>query len=124
MVDKFIQILRTLEAEKGTMVFFGIFKMDEITEKWTVIVSANWATEGSLEDFRYVLDKIKLVLTHEELATIARIGVYSCKEHLIDLLLNFTPGSRIQEQQVNGNLIHDGYVLASDRNIEAEVVPI
>ncbi|MBI4087099.1 hypothetical protein HY416_03945 [Candidatus Kaiserbacteria bacterium] len=126
MVEKFEKILEKIKSEKGPLTFFGIFKMDELTDKWSVLLSATWASEHSkrIEAFEYLLDLLRKNLTSEEARSIARIGVFSNDEHLIDLLLNFQKGSRIREQSINGNIIHDGYVLEANRIVESEIVPI
>ncbi len=116
MVEKFQKILNKIQSEKGSVVLFGIFKMDEFTDKWSVVFSAQWALgENKNTAFAYLIDLIKSNLNSEESDSIARVGISQPDEHLMDLLLNFKTGTRIQEQAVNGNIIHDGYILASNR---------
>lgn len=124
MVEKLQSIIGEIRAEKGEITFFGLFKMDELTDKWSVLFCASWMNPESFEDFKYFADKLKAVLTTEESATIARIGLFSEDEHLMQLMLNYKSGARICDQQVNGNLIHDGYVLVSNKEIESRFVPI
>ncbi len=116
MVDKFQTILERIIRERNSVVFFGIFKMDELTDKWSVLLAANWLSDNNRDEgFAYVKDLMTEVLTIEERSQIARIGIFPVTEHLIELFLNYRAGFRIQEQQINGNIIHDGFVLASNR---------
>jgi len=114
MVEKFQIILNRILEEKNEVTLFALLKMDEFTDKWSILVCANWLDENS---FSYLSNLLKSVLNEEESKTIARIGIFSEDDHLIDLLLNYKTGSRIQEQKVNGNLIHDGYIIYSNRII-------
>lgn len=119
MVEKFKKILEKISNEKGEVNFFGIFKMDEFTDKWSVVFCAEWLEKNKTSDFfDYFIKLIRKNLTDDESKTIARVGLFSIDEHLIDLLLAHKADSRIQDQPVNGNIIHDGYVLASNRNIK------
>ena len=58
MVEKFKLILAEIKRTKGEVFLFGIMKMDEITDKWSVILSAPWASEGSEDSFKYLFDLI------------------------------------------------------------------
>ena len=125
MVDKFQKILESIRSEKGEVTFLGIFKMDEFTDKWSLLLSAEWITNEKRDDFfKYFTALIRKTLNEDEAKSIARVGLFPTDEHLIDLLLNYKTGTRIQEQTVNGNVIHDGYVLASNRNLEPHIVPL
>ena len=50
MVEKFKTILTTIQQEKGQVSFFGIFRMDEVLDKWTVILSAPWSSETTKKE--------------------------------------------------------------------------
>ncbi len=125
MVDKFQQILERIMRENGEVIFFGIFKMDEFTDKWSVLLSAEWLTEDKRGAFFSSFTSIiKEALSEEEAQSIARVGLFSVDDHLIDLLLNYRTGSRILEQPINGNVIHEGYILVSNRKVESRLVAV
>lgn len=117
MVDKFNNILQIIEVGKGAVTLFVILKMDEYTDKWTVIISAPW-TDNSPEIFNYLFGIVKSNLTPEEAATIARIGIFNRDEHIVELFLNYQTGSKITEDtKLNGNLIHEAYIIKSDKSV-------
>jgi hypothetical protein len=125
MVTKFKTILSEMRAERGSVDLFALLKMDEFTDRWTVLLSADWAKEGDFESFKYVHDLIGRNITAEEMATIARFGVFARTNHLVELLMKYKSDSRIVEEKVNGNVIHDGYILGSGEAEDMiEVVPI
>jgi len=114
MVEKFNTILQEIEKTKGKVNLLALLKMDELTDKWTVILSASWIIEGDAEIFKYVVESIKKGISAEEMATIARIGLFKKSERLVELLLRYNVGAHIVNEQINGNLIHDGYIVASN----------
>ncbi|MCX6706040.1 MAG: hypothetical protein NTV24_02955 [Candidatus Woesebacteria bacterium] len=116
MVDKFKKILSRIIEEKGTVTVFAVLKMDEFVDKWTVIFSAPWSIPTTLEtDFEYIRKLLREELTEEERSLIARIGIFPKDEHLINLILQLKSETTITEDtKLNGNVIHEGYVLASN----------
>lgn len=118
MVDKFRTILEKIKSEKGNVNIFAILKMDEFTDKWTVLLSAPWITEETLkENFLYLRELLVSTFSFEEMTMIAKIVVSTNDEHIIQELLNFKPESIISsDQQINGNLVHEAYILASESN--------
>jgi hypothetical protein len=118
MVEKFKTILVKMIGEKGNVTFFGIMKMDDLVDKWSVILCAPWATESNHDEtFRYVLDLIKNNLEPTELNSVARISIFSKEEHLIQLLLQFKKDAVVENQKINGNIIHQAYILESNQEI-------
>ncbi len=119
MVDKFKTILSKIQKEKGDVYFFGLFKMDEFLEKWTVLLSASWLSEATKkEDFEYVRNLIFSSLSSEEISTIARLGLLPKEDRLIQLLLKYQNDTEItSETKLNGNTLHQGYVIISNPNL-------
>ena len=116
MVEKFKKILAQIVREKGSVTFFAIVKMDDLVDKWSVVLCAPWATEATHDaTFRYILDLIKNNLEVSEQNSIARISLFSRDEHLIQLLLQFKKDTVIENQKVNGNIIHQAYILESNQ---------
>lgn len=119
MVDKFKTILSIIIKEKGEVSFFGILKMDELLEKWTVLLSAAWSSEATKKgDFEYIRNLILKTLNSEEISNIARLGILSKDTHLIQLLLKYQSDTEItSDTKLNGNIVHAGYIIASNPNL-------
>ena len=118
MVEKFKTILTEIKRSKGEVALFALMRMDELTDRWTIILNAPWAKEGDTEIFRYILNLIKSNLSQEEFSTIARIGIFSKTDHFIELLLKYNSGTSITNEKINGNQIHEGYILESNPELE------
>ena len=120
LIERFKNILSALENKRGKVSFFALLKMDDITDKWTVLLSAPWVNDSDREEIFFELRTLILEnIDKSELSLIARFGIFNKREHLIELLLdNFSSGEYIsQDHQVNGNVIHEGYILASNKNL-------
>ncbi|HTE48384.1 MAG TPA: hypothetical protein VK675_00560 [Candidatus Paceibacterota bacterium] len=116
MVEKFRKILESIKKEKGEINLFALMKMDELADKWTLILSASWAKEGDTNTFKYILNSIKSVLSPEEITSIARVAIYPKTSHLIELLLKYNNGTTIVNESINGNQVHEGYIIESNVN--------
>lgn len=115
-------ILGDLTRECGIAVsFFAAFKMDDITDKWSIAVAV--ATDGhDLVDkkktiFTKLVELFAKYIDEDERASIARIGTFSVNDHLIKLLIEkYESGHVVKEdERVNGNIIHEGFVIRSNK---------
>jgi len=120
MVEKFRQILEEIKKQKGDVYLFAILKMDEFTDKWSVILSAPWINNNNVrENFVFLREIMIRNFSNEEMASIATLGVFTKDEHIIEELLKYKEGTMINEQvKINGNIIHEAYILASNSNLQ------
>jgi hypothetical protein len=119
MVEKFKNILNMVIKNKGAVTLFAILKMDDLTDKWSIVITAPWINDKNHnETFEYLRDLIVKELSLEESASIARIGIFPRYEHVVEALLKYKEGSVIQtDEKINGNIVHEAYILASDGSI-------
>lgn len=119
MVEKFKEILTKIIEKKGRVTLFAILKMDDLTDKWSVVLCAPWATEDTLkENFNYLRSLILDTFNEEERATIARMIIYQKNKHIVEQLLQYKQDAVISEAvSLNGNLIHQAYILASNPDL-------
>ena len=117
MASKYKHIHELFVEQNGNqpVTLFAILKMDELVDRWSILVSASWITADNRKTyFSSLINLLQNELSSEELNEIARIVFYSPEEHLIELFLdNFESGQHIKEDaRVNGNVIHEGYIIA------------
>lgn len=117
MKEKFKKILASLTTKgRSPVALFAVLKMDELQDRWTIIY-ANEAETLTEEEknaiFVELLTEVKKELTPEELAQIAKIGVLGLNDHLTQSLLKFKSDQTIISQKVNGNFVHEGYIIMS-----------
>lgn len=113
MVEKFKQILEKLK-EKGEVSLFAVIKMDELADRWSIAISADWALEDRKKSFNEIFDIFTSVLNKEEWELIARIGLFDKNDHIAKVFLQFKEGTEIKEvTQINGFTVYEAYILAS-----------
>ena len=104
-----------MDKKGGTpVVLFAVLKMDDLADKWTVVYadeSETLDTENRKKIFGNLLDEIKKELSADDINLIARVGVFTAKDHLIESLLRYQTGAKISNEKVNGNFVHDGYII-------------
>ena len=99
---------------------FAVLKMDELIDKWSVLLAADWITEDNRkENFNLLADVLTKTLDDKEIYEIARVGVFGTNFHLAELFLEkFQTGQHIKEDaQINGNVIHEGYILICEKTV-------
>ena len=118
MVEKFQTILTELVHRHGPVYLFGIMQMDELADKWTIVLSAPWVTAVN---YQIVFEEIRKLLvgqlTNEELSSIARLGIWMPTDHFIELLLKYQAGTEINNQKINGNMVYKGYIIESNPSL-------
>ncbi len=120
MVEKFKAILNSIEKERGDVAIFALLKMDEFIDKWTVVISASWATDDNRSEvFEMIRKKIIEILMPPEVNEIARIAIFPIDEHLIQELLQFKSDTVIENRKINGNDVHSAYIIKSEESVSA-----
>jgi hypothetical protein len=118
MVEKLKKVLAELNLNHKQLWLFAMLKMDEIVDKWSLIVSAPWISDDSRSnDFEYIIGLLKKELTGEELSTIARLVLLDKDDHLVEELLKKNTGDSVKEEAVNGNVVHDGIIIESNKDL-------
>lgn len=122
MVDKFLKIIREIKDVKGDVELFAILKMDNITDKWSVICAANWINETNRrEQFSFILNIMDKFLSIEEKTSIARVGLMPMDNYFTESFMsafNITEAVRpvyVKSTQVNGSYIEEGYIFECHR---------
>ncbi len=118
-IRKFKEILVDLE-KRGTVFLLAILKMDDATDKWTVVLSAEWLkTTTQLEAFSIIRSKLLDKLNEQERSTIARIGIFTEDDHLVEMMVDKHRADEYIDnvEKINGNLVHEGYVFAAQNPI-------
>lgn len=105
-----------IRDDNHDVLLFAILKIDEISDRWSVVYSEPQANteEQRKEIFVYLVNKLIANLNEEENRSIARVVVYPSDDHLVENLLKFKANYQIKESTpINGNIVHEGYILAS-----------
>ena len=119
MVNKIKGILERLRAENKPVWVAALLKMDDLVDRWALILSAPWINAQNREqEFTQIHALLRSELSHDELVSIVRFGIFDKDDHLVSQLLSRPTDSRIQEEQLNGNLVHEGIILESNPELQ------
>lgn len=118
--DNYKKVLDEFRESNGDkhVMLFAVLKMDELVDKWSVLVCIDWINEDNHKDvFSSVITSLQNNLGKEELSEIARVLFYTPDEHLMELFFDkFSTGQHIREDaKVNGNIVHEGYIVLVDK---------
>lgn len=98
LVDKFKSMAKEIADERGELSLFALF-LREDAEKWDLIVAAPWVNTDSLEDYKYIADKLKHDLKVSELLSISRIVLLDIYDSLVQTINNYCsvkPGGSLE----------------------------
>ena len=118
MVEKIKKVIDILAADNKPVWLAALLKMDEFVDKWSLIISAPWInTQNIQESFEKITDLLKRELDSGEISTIARVGLLPKSEHLAEELLTKQEGVLLKDAQINGNKVHEGYIIVAKPNL-------
>jgi len=90
MLEKYANIAQTLIQEKGPFKLFALLELSNMACEWDVVLSASWLPgNDKMESLRFIVDKIRAVLTHQEYLKIARVILLDVNEPFVKELQNF-----------------------------------
>ncbi len=113
MVEKLEKVYEKYAAQAADVVVFALFKMDDVVDRWSVIVATqdSKTQDERRVEFDKLADLLKKNLEPSELRDIARVSFLDAKTHLVEELLKYQSGSDLARQQINGNYIYEGRVI-------------
>jgi hypothetical protein len=126
MVEKLKIVMGQFEERFGTLNVFAILKMDELVDKWTLMVSSASIDAAIKEEtkrreiFDSLFDQLTAVLSQEESASLGRIWFAITTNHVIQILIRDYKVSageevkKITDAKINGNTVHEGVVLRAE----------
>jgi uncharacterized Ntn-hydrolase superfamily protein len=111
MVEELNPLVKQIKSNKQILLF-ALLKMDEVTDRWTVIVSGDGLE--SIDDRKPLFEyMVKTLNEHQETLKkhdVARIGIFPLSSHLIEDLRKHAEGEEIENEKANGNFIHKGHI--------------
>lgn len=123
MVENIKKVASELTQRRNDVCLFAILKMDDLVEKWSVVISGSWEdTEDKRKEvFSTIQELMSTYLTVDERGSVARIAIYPMDDNLIRNLVNFSKGALIENQKINGNFVFKGFVLESSGNTDSGI---
>ena len=73
IVDKLVEIEKETSEEKGEYDFFALFLRENSSDKWDILVAANWIDNNKEEALKYLAKIFQNSFNQNELLSISRI---------------------------------------------------
>jgi len=87
-LEKFKSMAKEIADERGELALFALF-LREDTEKWDLVVAAPWVKTDSMEDYKYMADKLKQYLEISYLLSISRIVLLDISDSIVQIINNY-----------------------------------
>jgi HEPN domain-containing protein len=119
-LNNYIELGKEIEKEKGEFTLYALLERENNPNRWDILMAAPWVGEGSLEETRYVVERMSKVLSPEERTAVSQIALLRPDEPVVqEILQRYTPVDRstgifyppLDNIYLNGILILRGYVL-------------
>lgn len=86
IAKKLMNVAKTLKSGRGELELFGLF-LREDSDLWDVVIAAPWLRAAGRDSFDFVANKLREVLTDEELIGLSRIVILEHGEAVLTSLL-------------------------------------
>lgn len=73
IVEKLARVEREVALEKGEFNFFAVVLREDAPDLWDLLVAAPWIEMDKKAAIKYIADRVRSVLTPEELMNLSRI---------------------------------------------------
>ncbi len=118
MVERLKKILKEIEKRNGPVRLFAFLEMDDMADRWTLIISAAWIREANrFKKFKEVMALLRKNFNGEELSSFARVVLMPKEDHLVHELLKKKTGYHITDEKINGNMVQTGEIIKSDATL-------
>lgn len=119
LIEKITAIEKQGSEEKGEYNLFALFLREDSSNKWDILVSANWIDENKEKALKYLAEKIQKALSKDELSQISRIVIIEKDNPSLPSLqqtINIEHGSaEIKDSNIFGLQIKHAFLITSKK---------
>lgn len=120
LVEKLKLIEKETSAERGKYDLFALFLREDSSNKWDILVSANWIHDHKEDSLKYLSQKIQKSFTQNELSQISRIVIIEENNPALPALqqtISIEHGAaEIKDSNLFGLQIKHAYLITSRRS--------
>ncbi len=90
LLEKYATIAQMITQEKGPFKLFALFKREDFPWEWDIVLSAQWLPgEKKMDALRFIFDKIRPVLNHDEFLNISKLVLLDINEPFVKAVQTF-----------------------------------
>ncbi|OQY56398.1 MAG: hypothetical protein DRR08_31480 [Candidatus Parabeggiatoa sp. nov. 2] len=129
LLEKYATIAQTITVDKGPFKLFALFKREYFPWEWDVVLSAPWLPGDKKRDaYRFIFDKIRVILNHEEFINISKLVLLDINEPFVKELQSFLEEHHnpktLANIEINGVEIREGLMIISPVSpLQQEILP-
>jgi len=117
---KLQKIENSISKEKGNFELFALFLREDASNKWDLLISADWARENKRKALTYMSTKIRQALTDKELLMLSRVIILNKDDIALDALrgaVQVEHGlAEISDSNFLGLAIKHAYIITSKKH--------
>ncbi len=122
LVDKLIRIEKHLSSKKGPFDLFGLILRVELSDKWDLLVAADWIENNFDQSLRLISRELTKKLSSEELSAISKVVLLSVFDPRVKSVQKAIETEHRDAELVNvdlfGFFVDHGYLITSKRRID------
>src|SRR5690349_21338258 len=119
LLDKFIQLERSLSKEKGDFALFALFLREDAVDKWDLILASPWIEEDRKAALSEITKRIQQIFATEELSQLSRIVLVDLANPAVEAVnraVRIQHGrAEIKDSNFFGLQIKHAYIISSDK---------
>ncbi len=119
IVTKLKEQEKTMARERGPFDLFALSLREDAPDVWDLLVAGDWIERDELDALKYISQKLKEVLTSDELRKLSRIAIIDTDNPTLDVLhktMNVEHGqAEIRNTNLFGLQIRRMYLITSQR---------
>lgn len=120
LIDKFKKIEKEISNEKGDFSLFALFLREDSTNKWDLLVSADWIQANKSKALNLIASKVQSKLNKNELVNLSRIVIIEDDNPALDSFhkaVDVKHGiAEMQDSNFFGLDIKHAYIITSLQN--------
>lgn len=89
LLEKLKSIAKEIAEERREISLFAFFLREDAGNRWDLVVAAPWINTDSMEDYKYIADKLKYYLEVNELLSISRIVLLDTYDSIVQIINNY-----------------------------------
>jgi len=117
LVERFRRLESELAEERGDFVFFALFLLENVPDRWDLMISARWLDTDKRQAIGYLADQIKAKIGVECLLHLSRVIVIDPDNaNLLDLARSLGvehEALRIQDDDLFGLRVRDARIITA-----------
>jgi hypothetical protein len=127
LIEKLSTNEQTIVQNNGPIKLFALFERLRVPSRWDVVIASNGLPENDIDVLKDIIEKIRAVLSKEEMIKIAAVILLDVNDHFVNEVQQFLEEhhnpTAFSNAEINGSDISRGYIITSPVSSSEKVSP-